>query len=72
MFSSGSSWLQLQNSKTKKGTFGEFTVVRDVPNSILGAKSVQQMGLTEVKNNRISAVTPEEPIRTQPSMQDDL
>ena len=71
----GKCQLRFHNPKTKKRYVGEFIVVRDAPTSILGAKSVQQMGLIKVKTDRIHAVTPEKSsqatVNTQSRLEDE-
>ena len=71
----GKCQLRFHNPKTKKRYVGEFIVVRDAPTLILGAKSVQQMGLIKVKTDRIHAVTPEKSsqatVNTQSRLEDE-
>eukprot|EP00118_Oscarella_pearsei_P019232 m.203315 g.203315 ORF g.203315 m.203315 type:complete len:416 (+) comp39621_c2_seq5:1807-3054(+) len=48
--------LKLRNPKVKKMYEGDFVVVKDTPTAILGARSVQQMGLITVDYQRIHVI----------------
>ena len=49
--------LRVRNPKTKKKYIGEFVVVQEVQTSILGARSVQAMGLVTIAYDQIQFIS---------------
>ena len=57
----GQCQLRLKNPKDEKRYKGSFIVVQEAPTSILGASTVQYMGLIKIRNSKIYSVKQEDP-----------